>query len=163
MINLSDLKKIHVKYSWETIYVGIDKKYFNYEVISEYALELLNSGCDDDYVIELTWNIEDSVNTLAKIINRFNLIIDSNSPEYEVEMRKLRYVYLAKLNDNITDDNMLMTKVVEFYDDHEYPEDMEDFITYMPKKSEAETKTLRELFCDFLNREMKIVRGSQYK
>ncbi|WYJ99208.1 hypothetical protein A5821_000285 [Enterococcus sp. 7F3_DIV0205] len=40
-MNLADLKNRQITYDWKTIYVGIIENYFDVNIISDYAIELI--------------------------------------------------------------------------------------------------------------------------
>ncbi|WP_141547689.1 DUF2247 family protein, partial [Bacillus pseudomycoides] len=42
-MNLIDFKNKGLKYDWKTIYTGVNKKYFEPNVISDYAVELMEA------------------------------------------------------------------------------------------------------------------------
>ncbi|MEH6978672.1 DUF2247 family protein, partial [Bacillus pseudomycoides] len=57
-MDLIDFKDKGLKYDWKTIYTGVNKKYFEPNVISVYAVELMEAGDDDAFVNELAWGID---------------------------------------------------------------------------------------------------------
>ena len=107
----------------------------------------MEAGDDEAFVNELAWGIDSS--DLDKIlfeIKDFHFPnLEENSEELQNEISKLRFVYLSKLKEKITDEDELLNRIAEFYDRHDYPEDMTSFITYMPQ----DTPTTKE---DLLNR-----------
>ncbi|HBM4158407.1 TPA: DUF2247 family protein, partial [Listeria innocua] len=52
-MKLTDLKEKKVNYDWKTIYVGIIRNFFESKVISDYAIELMEQGKEDDFTIDL--------------------------------------------------------------------------------------------------------------
>ena len=52
----------------------------------------------------------------------------------ESSNKKLKYVILNYLRSTTKDNNELLEKVEEVYADFNYPQDMDEFIAYMPAK-----------------------------
>ncbi len=133
-MNLSDFEKHGVTYTWKTIYVGIENNFFDLNVVSGYAVKLLEEGKNDSINVDLAWNINKNKfkETVEKI--KYNLYPDllATDLDYLYEMRKFRYIYLSKLRKNISDEKELMYKIEEYYSWNNYPEDMESLIYYMP-------------------------------
>lgn len=155
LITLKDLRAKRLTYNWETIYVGMEMAYFTIQAISDYAVELMEGGINDEFINQLAWGVEDgdSSRILIEIKCHFNLVSEKNNDEYKLENRKLRFVYLSKLNDEVTDDKKLLDEIEKFYDNQGYSEDMNTFIGYMPQDSYTNCKILILRFHEFLNLE----------
>ncbi|WP_103653412.1 DUF2247 family protein [Bacillus thuringiensis] len=158
-MDLIDFKNKGLKYDWKTIYTGVNKKYFEPNVISDYAVELMEAGDDKAFVNELAWGIDSS--DLDKIlfeIKDFHFPnLEENSKELQNEISKLRFVYLSKLKEKITDEDELLNRIAEFYDRHDYPEDMTSCITYMPQDTPTTKEDLLNRFYKFLDSEKKFI------
>ncbi|MED1511798.1 DUF2247 family protein [Bacillus proteolyticus] len=154
-----DFKNTGLKYDWKTIYTGVNKKYFEPNVVSDYAVELMEAGDDEAFVNELALGIDSS--DLDKIlfeIKGFHFPnLEENSEELQNENRKLRFVYLSKLKEKITDEDELLNRIAEFYDRHDYPEDMTSFITYMPQDTPTTKEDLLNRFYKFLDSEKNLL------
>lgn len=150
-MNITHLKEKKVNYDWKTIYVGIIENFFGPEAISDYAIELMENGNEDDFVSEWAWGIDadELQKILFEIKNRYFPNMEEDSSEYKMEKRKLRFVYLSKLNDTNFEDDLL-NKIANFYDNNNYPEDMADFINYMPQEMPTTKKDLIDRFHRFL-------------
>ncbi|PEE37697.1 DUF2247 family protein [Bacillus pseudomycoides] len=158
-MDLIDFKNKGLKYDWKTIYTGVNKKYFEPNVISDYAVELMEAGDDDAFVNELAWGIDsnDLDKILFEIKDSYFPNLEENSEELQNENRKLRFLYLSKLKEKITDEDELLNRIAEFYDRHDYPEDMTSFITYMPQDTPTTKKDLLNRFYKFLDSEKKFI------
>lgn len=156
-MNLIDFKNKGLKYDWKTVYTGVNKKYFEPNAISGYAVELMEAGDDDAFVNELAWGIDsnDLDKILFEIKDSYFPNLEENSEELQNENRKLRFVYLSKLKEKITDEDELLNRITEFYDRHDSPEDMTSFITYMPQDTPTTKKDLLNRFYKFLDSEKK--------
>jgi len=158
-MDLTSLKDKKVSYNWKTIYIGILQKFFESKVISDYAIELMELGNDDDFICELAWGVEPD--TLQQVLfglkSRYFSNLEEDSDDYKLEERKLRFVYLSELNDTIGDDDLL-NRIAEFYNNNGYPEDMAGFINYMPQEIPTTKKELIERFHAFLDSENNIIK-----
>ena len=56
---LKDLKNNNVPYNWCTIYVGIEENYFEKNILTEHAVELMENGEDSELISTLAWGVED--------------------------------------------------------------------------------------------------------
>ncbi|MCU4770596.1 DUF2247 family protein [Bacillus toyonensis] len=158
-MDLIDFKNKGLKYDWKTIYTGVNKKYFEPNVISDYAVELMEAGDDEAFVNELAWGIDsiDLDKILFEIKDFYFPNLEENSEELQNEISKLRFVYLSKLKEKITDEDELLNRIAEFYDRHDYPEDMTSFITYMPQDTPTTKGYLLNRFYKFLDSEKKFI------
>lgn len=154
-MDLTSFKEKKVNYNWKTIYVGVIQNFFEPKVISDYAIELMELGNDDDFVNELAWGIEpdDLQQVLFELKSRYFSNLEENSNDYKLEEEKLRFVYLSKLNDSISDEDELLNGIAEFYNNNGYPEEMAGFINYMPQEIPTTKEGLIERFHDFLDSE----------
>lgn len=154
-MNLEDLKKRHIQYDWKTIFVGIKEKYFNKGVISHYAVELMEIGDESEFVHELAWGVssEDLDKVMLAIKTNYFPQLNEESTILIEENRKLRFVYLSKIKETCKDENKLLSKIAEFYGNHNYPEDMITFVNYMPQKLPTTHEDIMNRFEIFLKRE----------
>lgn len=154
-MELIDLRKKQIWYDWKTIYVGIIQKFFEFKVISDYAVELMEKGEDDDFITELAWGVDsnDIQQVLFELKNHYFPDLEEDSSDYEIEEQKLRFVSLSELNETVTDTDDLLKKIAEFYGNNGYPEDMVEFINYMPQEVPTSKEDLINRFHFFLNSE----------
>lgn len=154
-MELIDLRKKQIWYDWKTIYVGIIQKFFEFKVISDYAVELMEKGEDDDFITELAWGVDsnDIQQVLFELKNHYFPDLEEDSSDYEIEEQKLRFVSLSELNETVTDTDDLLKKMAEFYGNNGYPEDMVEFINYMPQEVPTSKEDLINRFHCFLNSE----------
>lgn len=154
-MELIDLRKKQIWYDWKTIYVGIIQKFFEFKVISDYAVELMEKGEDDDFITELAWVVDsnDIQQLLFELKNHYFPDLEEDSSDYEIEEQKLRFVSLSELNETVTDTDDLLKKIAEFYGNNGYPEDMVEFINYMPQEVPTSKEDLINRFHCFLNSE----------
>jgi hypothetical protein len=163
MLNI--LKKNNIPYSWNTLRVGKKYNLIDNAQIADYAVEYLLGHPQEtnQFIAELaccdkTTSIDD---VLDKVVDVFDDKIDCDSPEWELEKRKLRFCILVYLKQHIFDEGALLDKIAQVYDDFGFPKDMEDFIYYMPAKDfnplehskEECMNRLVRLFEDFLSNE----------
>jgi len=154
-MNLKDLKNRHIKYDWKTIFVGVQENLFSKDVISEYAVELMESGDESRFVSELAWGVssEDLNKVLLELKTNYFPQLDEESPILIEENRKLRFVYLSKIKERCKEDNELLNEIAEFYADNNYPEDMVSFVNYMPQEVPTTKEDLVNRFNEFLKLE----------
>lgn len=152
---LKDFKKYNISCNWCTIYVGIEEKYFEKTILTEYAIELIENGEDSELVNTLAWGLEgeDLTQIMVKIKTIYVKFLEKGTDSWRYEYRKLRYVYLRKLAGEYTDKVELLEAVASFYDNFGYPEDMSGFINYMPQDSPTDSTDLLNRFNHFLESE----------
>lgn len=154
-MNLKDLKNRHIKYDWKTIFVGVQENYFKKDVISDYAVELMEIGDESGIVSELAWGVsnEDLDKMMLEIKTNYFPQLDEESPILIEENRKLRFVYLSGIKERCKEDNELLNKIAEFYGNHHYPEDMVSFVNYMPQEVPTTKEDMVNRFDNFLKLE----------
>ncbi|KXY37201.1 hypothetical protein AT269_27510 [Bacillus cereus] len=154
-MNLKDLKNKHIKYDWKTIFVGIQENYFNKDVISDYAVELMDIGDESGFVSELAWGVssKDLDKVMLEIKTNYFPQLDEESTMLVEENRKLRFVCLSEIKERCKEDNELLNEIAEFYGNHHYPEDMVSFVNYMPQEVPTTKEDLINRFEKFLKLE----------
>lgn len=154
-LDLKDLKNRYIKYDWKTIFVGVQENYFSKDVISDYAVELMEIGDESEIVSELAWGVSsaDLDKVMLEIKTNYVPKLDEESTILEEENRTLRFVCLSKIKERCKEDNELLNKVAEFYGNHHYPEDMASFINYMPQEVPTTKEDMVNRFDKFLKLE----------
>lgn len=154
-MNLKDLKNKHIKYDWKTIFVGIQENYFSKDVISDYAVELMDIGDESSFVSELAWGVssEDLDKVMLEIKTNYFPQLDEESTMLVEENRKLRFVCLSEIKERCKDDTELLNEIAEFYGNHNYPEDMVSFVNYMPQEIPTTKEDMINRFENFLKLE----------
>lgn len=154
-MDLKDLKNRHIKYDWKTIFVGIQENYFSNDVISDYAVELMENGDESKIVSELAWGVS-STNldkVMLEIKTNYFPELDEESTNLVEENRKLRFVSLSGIKENCKEDEELLNKVAEFYGNHHYPVDMISFINYTTQEAPITKEDMVNRFDQFLKLE----------
>ncbi|MCM3359801.1 DUF2247 family protein [Psychrobacillus sp. MER TA 171] len=154
-MNLKDLKNRHINYDWKTIFVGVKENYFSKDVISDYAIELMEIGDKSVIVSELAWGVsdEDLDKVMEKIKSNYFPHLDGESTILLEENRKLRFICLSEIKERCKEENELLNKIAEFYGNHHYPEDMVSFVNYMPQDVPTTIQDLVNRFDKFLELE----------
>ncbi|WP_342560583.1 DUF2247 family protein [Psychrobacillus sp. FSL W7-1457] len=154
-MKLKDFKKRHINYDWKTIFIGIQENYFSKDVISDYAVELMENGDESEIVSELAWGVssENLDKVMVEIKTNYFPYLDEESTILLEENRKLRFVCLSEIKESCEEENELLNKIAEFYGNHHYPEDMVSFINYMPQDVPTTTQDLVNRFEKFLELE----------
>ena len=116
-MNLKDLKNRHIKYDWKTIFVGIQESFFGKDVISDYAVELMENGDGNEFVSELAWGVSsgDLDKVMLDIKTNYFPQLNEDSTILVEEYRKLRFIYLSKIKGEYKEDTELLNKIAEFY------------------------------------------------
>lgn len=129
-------KQFGVSYDWSTIYIGVKMNLIEISEISNFACEILqNETMSTGILIDLAWGINEQERNqvLNKIVIEFGLDnLKENSPKWREEVRKWRCCILRYIRQNIMNEEELFEKVIELYSILKYPEDMKEFIPYMP-------------------------------
>ncbi|WP_107839305.1 DUF2247 family protein [Metasolibacillus meyeri] len=154
-MNLKDLKSKNIKYDWKTIFVGVQENYFSRDIISEYAVELMEIGDESEFVSELAWGVssEDLDKVMLEIKTNYFPHLDDDSAILVEENRKLRFVCLSEIKKRYKEDNELLNKIAEFYGNHHYPEDIVSFVNYMPQEVLTTKEDMVNRFNKFLELE----------
>lgn len=95
---------------------------------AEYLIEY-NKGDIDlliEFFIEDNIRAEEILNIIKSLINNELITQDSKS------INKIRYILLIEARELFNDNNELLEKIEDIYSSFNYPEDMIDFIYYMP-------------------------------
>ncbi|MBD5405154.1 DUF2247 family protein [bacterium] len=157
----------------KTIFNYMDSIYFTNKDISVAIatgfIEAIINRIDDDSELKLIVDImpNNLKNYALAYKDNMNNINDNNISFFK---RKVRYNLLCDLNNRIKDEEQLLFKIGEIYEYFDCPEDMNDFIYYMPitdnsynpsKHSKSENyKRLIDLFHKFLENEKKLFKNS---
>lgn len=154
-MNLKDFKDRHIQYDWKTIFVGVQENYFSKDVISDYAIELMEMGEDNSFVNELAWGVsnEELDKVMLEIKTNYFPLFDDECPIFMEENRKLRFVCLSSIKERYKDCSELLNKIAEFYDNHHYPVDMVKFVNYMPQEVPTTKEDMINRFDEFLKSE----------
>lgn len=154
-MNLKDLKNRHIEYDWKTIFVGVQENYFSKDVISDYAVELMESGDESGFVSELAWGVssEDLGKVMLEIKTNYFPHLNEESTILVEENRKLRFVCLSEMREICIEENELLNKIAEFYGNHHYPEDMVGFVNYMPQEVPTTKENMVNRLDEFLKLE----------
>ena len=148
-INVKMLDECGIKYDCITLYIGISVNLVECKELSIYALKELenNEDLDNEFIIEVAWGNEDYLKEelLSKMILHLNLEIPvPNSDIWNFEIRKLRYSKLNYLNSTIDDASELLKNVEEVYADFCYPQEMKEFILYMPVEDNVVASSIED-------------------
>jgi len=132
MYNLNIFDKNNMQITWCDIYYGIKNNLLDLKCVSDFAVRCLERNeTNNQEIVELAWQSEDKDYLLKKISN-----IIKQSDEFSINQSELKWQYCIVKNLKIKqmefDD--LSNKLDELYASFNYPEDMEEFISYMPIK-----------------------------
>lgn len=126
-----DIFKISdIPYSWNTIYVGKKLHILKPSAIADYAVEFLMQHPEiiDSNLAQLVLSINDKeINEAVEGFFKTLNLPKKDSPEWNLEKRKLRYCILEFLRKTSSKFNQF-DKIKSVYEDFGYPEDMRKFI-----------------------------------
>jgi len=132
MYDLSIFDNNNVNITWSDIYYGIKNNLLELMCVSEYAIKYIEKTGDDcQKIIDLAWQNDDKSDLLkdmAQIIKKENESDDCQS------IIKWQYCIVKELRDRQMKIEDLSDCLDEAYANFEYPEEMEEFISYMPIK-----------------------------
>ncbi len=137
MLDLKMLKKNNIDYNWCTLYVGIKLNYFNFSILTDYAIEIIKEFTNiEDLFLKLIDDIneDEKDEVLSKINDHYCHIISDKDEKWIIQSRKLRLAFLKYLTENLKDTDNLLNAIAVLYENLDYPKDMESFIYYMPPK-----------------------------
>lgn len=115
------------------------KSFLDYSEITKHAIRVLSqeANISNGNIVDLACGdinlgyeeiLFEIINGLS--INNFN----EGSSKWNFELRKWRYCILKYLRSRYSNLQVMLEKVSEIYDSTGYPEEMENFIIYMPPK-----------------------------
>lgn len=161
MYNLDIFDVCQIQPTWNDIYFGLKNKFLELESVREYAVRCLESS--NEYSEEITELalINDDILNVMEIIEK--IIGKEHNTQNELTSIKWQYCIIKSLLNERLDFEELSSKLDVIYADFHYPEDMEEFISYMPikdnynptehTKEENEKRILRKVY-DFLEKKM---------
>ena len=129
-INIFD--KIKMPLDWAIVYYGINNNILDIDIAQEFSCRKLeNEEQLSAEELELGWNSNNRLNVLElieKILgNQGN--VDEN---LEKAKEKIRIAIIIYLRETEKDKAKLLEQIDMVYADFNYPEDMDNFISYMP-------------------------------
>lgn len=159
-LNIFDI--CHVRITWNDVYFGIKNGFLNLDCVRDYALRCIELNEDVfQEVIDLAWPNKDELSVI-EIIKK---ILDKEQ-NFNVEKASMKWQYciIKHLESKNLKPEELHSKLNELYADFNYPEDMEEFISYMPTKDgynptehskDENNKRILQKVADFLEKKNK--------
>lgn len=143
MIQLNDFKKNNISISWKTIYIGRKLNLINSNFIEDFASQYLSEHykLDNINIIELAYGLKDNFeinDRLEKLLKELNIKIEENSTDWEIEKRKWRFIKLQSLLYKNYSNRELIDAIENVYWDFDHPNEMNEFLIYMPPASDDE-------------------------
>ena len=136
MISLAYFQKYTISVSWKTVFIGrqlhLADKAFLTDFASQYLLD--HYKLDNINIIELAYGIEDGLDideTIKKILHDLQITLDELD-QLDIEKRKWRFLSLEQLTHQNCSNREILEKIESIYCDFERPEDLSEFIPYMP-------------------------------
>jgi len=132
MYRLNIFDDINMSVDWYVIYWGIKNKILNLDVVHDYVCKKIEQNIKiSEKEIELLWESDNLTNILGIIekMPEFQNDIEENITKAKDKIRIAIIIFLRKTIYNIP---KLLEKIDMIYEDFDYPEDMEKFISYMP-------------------------------
>ena len=166
MYNLNIFDVCHIQPTWNDIYFGVRNKFLDLESVREYAIRCLESNNDySEEITELAWPNDDILNVI-EIIEK--ILDKEHDKQSKVTSIKWQYCIIKSLLNERLSFEELSSKLDVIYADFNYPEDMEEFISYMPikddynptehTKEENEKRILKKVYI-FLDRKKDELNG----
>lgn len=134
-ITLNMMDTAGIMYSWKTIYIALLHDFMEICEAENYAIKKLESDIYEskemELINDLIWGGKRKEEILYTMLET-GLAKDVNLFEAH-ELNKLKYSILYYLKRQyIASDEVFLRKIAEVYADLGYPEEMSDFIYYMP-------------------------------
>lgn len=149
-ITLDMMELADIRYSWKTMYTALQHDFIEVSEVEKYAFKVIESDNyeDNEFINDLVWGGKDK----AEIVNNMleeKLVTNVECFE-EFELSKIKYTFLFYLKNRYGGSNEALLRSIELvYADFGYPEDMSNFIYYMPTndkmtstKEEAEIRMI---------------------
>lgn len=143
-ITLNMMDVVGIIYSWKTIYIALLHDFIDMDEVEKYAIKKMESDLyeESEFINDLIWGGKGREEIIYTMLET-GLVKDPNLFE-EYELNKIKYSILCYLKRQyIASNEVLLRKLAEVYADFNYPEDMSDFIYYMPTNNK-ETPTKEE-------------------
>ena len=132
----------HANLNWNDIFFAFYNRYISNEAVIEFAKYVVDDYINDDIVLDLVCLSPNEVNR-ESLLNDFLLrLIDKN--KMNEAKSKLLYIVLSFIFDRKScfEDPARAVEVV--YADFNYPEEMKDFVRFMPASKDAMSLKLDE-------------------
>lgn len=122
-----------ISFSWQEYLWGCDRGYIKNTDILDIAIEKLAQGAEDSEILDLAVIGNTDIYEVREIAQR---LADKCVQQEESDIRrKWMYLKLAWLYENKGEVEDPLGEVEEIYSDFDYPEEMENFVRYMPASS----------------------------
>lgn len=136
ILDFKDLRNAEVSntivLSWEVIYFGILAGYLDKSSAILFAERNIENNTDVDRNIPILIDDESDVEETLFYLKKNFTILDSDKTN---TLRKLRYIYLSEIYKEYSQNALTFSDfsniLTEFYDNHNYPEDMKTCVSYM--------------------------------
>jgi len=139
MYDLSVFDENNVNITWSDVYYGVENNLLELVCVSEYAIRCIEKADDDcQEIMDLAWQNENKLDLLE---NMAKIIKKENKPDDYQSIIKWQYCIVKKLRNSQLEFEDLSDCLDEVYADFDYPEDMEEFVSYMPIKDDYNPST----------------------
>jgi hypothetical protein len=152
-IPFESFKELKVTYDWATIYYGVEEEYLEMSSIEAFATEALTKNINDKFSLSILVNGVNNENVSEYQACIKKKYVKGGNKQKKLEERKLRYVMLYLIKESAKTNRELLNKISEFYEDHDYPEELIPYIYYMPQEKSHSAEQLVNNFNLFLKRE----------
>lgn len=119
-----------VDLTWPDLLWGCEQQRIDYSNAADMAVDKLAQGVDDPDVLEIAVIGKSDIYEVKKLVQK----LAERYPERDESEIKQKWLYLTLfwLYENRADFNDPLAEVENIYTDFDYPEDIKDFVRYMP-------------------------------
>lgn len=146
MYKIDIFESINMPIDWYVVYWGIKNKILSVDTAQDYACRKIEEGeIGSEEELELSWKVDDLIDVLETIekIPGFQNDMEENMEKAKEKIRTAIIVFYRKTEKDVA---KLFEQIEMVYANFDYPQDMENFISYMPMDDEyvSEKHSLEE-------------------
>lgn len=132
MFKIDIFESIKMPIDWYVVYLGIKNNILSIDTAQDFACRTIEENeLVSEEELELSWKSDDLINVLETIekIPEFQKDIEENMEEAKERIYTAIIVFFRKTEKDIA---KLFEQIEIVYADFDYPQDMDNFISYMP-------------------------------
>ena len=125
--------EVQIPLDWFIIYFCIENDFFNPNVIDEYLMQKIDTGNilsnDESSLLLLDRSNKE---TVLNALNKFSELSKNFDENILIAKEKTKFAIISYLRKHENNLSILFDEIDNLYANLDYPEDMENFVSYMP-------------------------------
>lgn len=136
MYKIDIFESINMPIDWYVVYWGIKNKILSVDTAQDYVCRKMEKDkAVSEEELELSWKVDNLIDVLEIIekIPKFQNNIEENMEKAKEKIRVAIIIFYRKTEKDVA---KLFAQIEMIYAEFDYPQDMENFISYMPMDDE---------------------------